>query len=337
MSKFIPTAITVITIVTLGVLGFALGGFNLSQNQLDTLLILGIIAGSGAAYCFIVGEISRNNSQMDKLWSILPIAYGWVIAAKGDFKPRLLIIAIIITLWGIRLTFNFARKGAYHWKFWEGREDYRWEIVRGFKVFKNPVAWAMFDLLFISIYQNTLVLIMTFPALAMIDSTAALGIWDFVGAGLAFAFLLLETIADEYQWKFHQNKKKLMQNGAKLEEIDAPYNKGFNTTGPWGYMRHPNYLGEQGIWVSFYIMTVSAGVCSYGLFNWSLFGPMFIIFLFLASSPLGESISNSKYPEYKYYLNYVFKYLPVRKYDYEKAKAKYEAENNEDNLKAETI
>ena len=323
MKKIIPTIFVIIIVVTLAVLGFALGGFNLSQNQLDTLLILAIVSGSAAAYCFIVGEISRNNSQMDKLWSVLPIAYTWIIAVKGEMKIRLVIIAVITTLWGIRLTYNFARKGAYHWKFWEGREDYRWEIVRKFKIFQNPIAWALFDLFFISIYQNLLVVTMTFPAVAMMDSTAPLGVWDYVGASLAAAFLLLETIADEYQWKFHQNKKKLLQNGDKLEDIEEPYNKGFNTTGPWGYMRHPNYLGEQGIWMSFYIMSISAGVNQYGVFNWSWFGPLLIILLFLASAPLGENISNQKYPEYKYYLNYVNRYLPLRKYDEDKAKEKF--------------
>lgn len=327
MKRITSTVVIVIIIAVLSVLGFVLGGFSLTQNQLDTLLILGIVAGSAALYCFVVGEISGNNSQMDKLWSLLPIAYGWIIAIKGDLKPRLLIIAIIITLWGIRLTFNFARKGAYHWKFWEGKEDYRWVIVRGFRAFHNRFAWALFDLFFIAIYQNALVLVMTFPALAMMESTSALGVWDFVGAGLAVAFLLLEIIADEYQWKFHQKKKALLESGVKLEEINEPYNKGFNTTGPWGYMRHPNYLGEQGIWMSFYVMSISAGVCSYFIFNWSIFGPLLIIFLFLASSPLGENISNEKYPEYKYYLNYVFKYLPFRKYDLEKAKAKYDSKN----------
>ena len=326
--KKVFTALTVIAIITLSVLGFVLGGFNLSQNQLDTLLILGIICGSAALYCFLVGEISGNNSQMDKLWSILPIAYAWVVAGKGEMKPRLLIIAIIVTLWGIRLTYNFGRKGAYSIRFWEGREDYRWQIVRKNKLFESRVAWALFDLFFISIYQNFLVLVMTFPALAMMDSTAPLGVWDYVGMSLAVCFLVLETVADEYQWKFHQKKKALLKDGAKLEDIEAPYNKGFNTTGPWGYMRHPNYLGEQGIWVSFYLMTFSAGVCNYGIFNWTFFGPLLIVFLFLASAPLGEGISSSKYPEYKYYLNYVFRYLPIRKYDYEKAKAKFEKETH---------
>jgi steroid 5-alpha reductase family enzyme len=40
----------------------------------------------------------------------------------------------LITVWGARLTFNFARKGGYSWKFWSGEEDYRWEEVR-----KNPL------------------------------------------------------------------------------------------------------------------------------------------------------------------------------------------------------
>ena len=49
---------------------------------------------------------------MDKLWSLLPIAYTWVIAAMGGMKIRLVIIAVIVSLWGLRLTYNFAKKGA---------------------------------------------------------------------------------------------------------------------------------------------------------------------------------------------------------------------------------
>ena len=62
---------------------------------------------------FIVGEITHNNSQMDKLWSIMPIAYAWVVASKGGMNIRLVIMAILITIWGIRLTYNFGKKGTY--------------------------------------------------------------------------------------------------------------------------------------------------------------------------------------------------------------------------------
>lgn len=66
-------------------------------------------------------------------------------------------IPLIATLWGIRLTINFARKGAYKLKFWEGVEDYRWAVVRSGPAFKKRWTWMLFDLGFISIYQNALV------------------------------------------------------------------------------------------------------------------------------------------------------------------------------------
>lgn len=314
MKKYLGIILTSIVVITLSVLGLVFSDYHLTQNQMDTLLILAIICGSSILYCFVVGELAHNNSQMDKLWSILPIAYAWVIAAKGGMKIRLVVSAVIVTLWGIRLTMNFARKGAYKLKFWEGEEDYRWAILRKNKVFQNRFAWVMFNLFFISIYQNVLILAFCLPALAAMESNAPFGAFDYVAASLATLFLILETIADEQQWKFHKEKKRLLKEGKSLEELPEPYNLGFNTTGLWGFMRHPNYLGEQGIWVSLYIFVIGAGVANYGIFNWSIVGPLFLVFLFLGSSTLGESISSSKYPKYKDYQRQVPKYFPIRRF-----------------------
>ena len=90
----------------------------LTPAQLDVLKTLLIICGASALWCFVVGELSGNNSQMDKLWSLLPIAYTWIIAAEGGMRLRLVVMACLATLWGARLTFNFARKGAYRLRFW---------------------------------------------------------------------------------------------------------------------------------------------------------------------------------------------------------------------------
>ena len=322
MKKYIGTIITALIVITGIVLGFAFGGPKLNKNQLDTLLILGIICGSSALYCFIVGEITLNNSQMDKLWSLLPIAYTWVIAAKGNMNPRLVIIALLVTLWGIRLTINFARKGAYSWKFWTGEEDYRWRIMRNQKMLKSRPAWALFDLFFISIYQNALVLAICFPALVCMASGAPLGTMDYVAFSLASLALLIEIIADEQQMAFHTTKKRLLAEGKALEELPSPFNKGFNTTGLWGYSRHPNYFGEQAFWVCLYLFVIGANLATYNVFNWSMVGPLLLVLLFLGSSSLGESISNGKYPEYSIYLNTVSKYIGFRKYCPEKAESK---------------
>lgn len=273
-------------------------GPTLDTVQLETLKILAIIAACSAAFCFIVGEATGNNSQMDKLWSLLPIAYTWVIAVKGGMSVRLVVMAVLATIWGIRLTVNFARKGAYKLKFWEGVEDYRWAIVRSGPVFQKRWRWTLFDLGFISIYQNALVLMTTFPALVAMRSTKPFGWFDIVAAVLMLGFIVVETVADEQQWRFQTRKWAMINEGKKQEDLPAPYNKGFNTTGLWGRSRHPNYFSEQAIWVCFYLFSIGAGI---GIVNWSVIGALLLMVLFQGSSSLAEEISGGKYPEYEDY------------------------------------
>ena len=268
-----------------------------SSERMDILLVLLIVCGIAALYCFVVGEITGNTSQMDKLWSVLPIAYTWIIAGMGSMNWRCVVIAIITTLWGIRLTMNFARKGAYSCKFWSGVEDFWWAILRKKKPFSNRLVWGIFDFFFISIYQNLLVLLITLPSLMCVDSTAPLSWIDFVAGGIAILALLIETIADEQQWKFQTTKYKMLGEGKTLEEIPLPYSKGFNTVGLWGRSRHPNYLGEQAIWVGVYLFSVSALVIEYGItgvFNLSGIGALLLILLFIGSTILAENISKGK-------------------------------------------
>src|SRR5574344_1759496 len=207
---------------------YAYVGPQFASNQIEVFKILLYIAGGSALYCFVVGEITHNNSQMDKLWSLLPPIYVWIIAIQGGMPPRLVVMACLATLWGIRLTFNFARKGAYHLKFWEGKEDYRWQVLREKKEFQPHWKWVLFNLFFISIYQNVLVLLIALPALASMSSDAAFGWVDSLASGLLLFFLAYETIADEEQWRFQSQKWAMLHSGKALEELPAPYNKGFN-------------------------------------------------------------------------------------------------------------
>jgi len=283
----------------------------LDASQLETLKILLYICGGSALFCFVVGELTHNNSQMDKLWSLLPIAYTWVIAIKGGMDTRLVVMAVLATLWGARLTFNFARKGAYKLKFWEGEEDYRWPVLRAKKEFQPHWKWMAFNLFFISIYQNALVLIITFPALVLMGVDVPFGWVDALAAVLMFGFILYETIADEQQWAFQTTKWRMIKEGKKLEELPAPYNKGFNTVGLWSRSRHPNYFAEQGTWCAFYVFTIGGGI---GIINWSIAGALLLIVLFLGSSAFAEEISGSKYPEYARYCQQVSLFFPGKKY-----------------------
>lgn len=79
------------------------------------------------------------------LWSILPWFYIWIFVYYSNFNLRLLIIGIFSLLWGIRLTYNFSRKGGY-----SGHEDYRWAYLR--KAIPNKILWVLFNFFFISFY-----------------------------------------------------------------------------------------------------------------------------------------------------------------------------------------
>jgi steroid 5-alpha reductase family enzyme len=316
MRKNLGMILTVIVALALSVLGFILGGFSLSELQQDTLTILIIISGISMAYCFIAGEITKNNSQTDKLWSILPIVYAWIIVVKSGMDLRLIVMAILITLWGARLTYNFAKKGAYSIKFWTGEEDYRWVVLREHPKLNKRWTWALFDLFFISIYQHLLILAITLPMLGAMESTVVFGLFDIILALMVFGFIVLETIADKQQNSFQNTKYELLQQGKTLEELPNPYKRGFSTDGLWGRSRHPNYFAEQSIWVVLYLFTISAGVTSYLFFHWTIIGSMFLILLFMGSSMFSEQISLKKYPEYPDYMNQVSKYVPLRKYPF---------------------
>lgn len=315
MKKNLGIIITVLMALTLSVLGFVLGGFHLSELQSETLMILIIVCVISMAYCFIVGEITGNNSQMDKLWSILPIVYAWIVVVKSGMNIRLIVMAILITIWGIRLTLNFAKKGAYSIKFWSGEEDYRWIVLRQNPKLNKKLNWAFFDLFFISFYQNALVLAISLPLLATMESTVLFSVYDGLIALVLLGFIILETVADRQQMAFQTKKYELLKQGKKLENLPNPYNKGFNTRGLWGRSRHPNYFSEQAIWVVLYLFCLSAGVTNYVFFNWTLIGSMFLILLFIGSSSFSEGISLEKYPDYQDYISKVSKYVPLRKYE----------------------
>ncbi|GGG58116.1 DUF1295 domain-containing protein [Bizionia arctica] len=258
-------------------------------------------------YCFVIGELTDNKSQVDKLWSLIPIAYTWVITDFGNYSPRLILMSILVTIWGIRLTYNFSRHGAFTIRFWEGTEDYRWQVLRSKPEFQAKWKWTLFNLFFISGYQNILILLFTLPVLVALQfNETPLGFLDYLAAGFMLFFVVYETIADEQHWRFQSKKHQMIRNN---EPLTGDYKKGFLDKGLWAFSRHPNYFAEQSVWVSFYLFSVSA---SGQWINWSIAGCLLLIVLFQGSSDFSEEISNSKYPKYKEYQKKVSRFFPLK-------------------------
>lgn len=262
------------------------------MSPLSVILILASVA---SAATWIASLMSHDHSWVDRAWSILPVIYVWTCALMADpGNPRLLLMAILVTLWGARLTYNFARKGGYR-----GVEDYRWAILRG----RMP-RWAfeLFNLLFIVLFQNALLVLIALPALTVYNHPpGALTALDAVIAGLFLAFLAAESSADRQQWDFHQWKKLQVRAGVDPRPR-------FLESGWWRYSRHPNFFFEQAQWWTFYLFAV---VASGSLVNLALLGPVLLTALFVGSTVFTERITLSRYPEYAARQATVSPWLPL--------------------------
>lgn len=248
-----------------------------------------------AGICFVtwlLSVITKDTSWVDRIWSIIPIVYLWVFAASTGFADiRVIVMAIIVTLWGARLTFNFARKGGYQ----PGGEDYRWEVLRQSM---SPARYQVFNIFFIVIYQNIILWLITLPAWAITQTSGTFTAWDAVLTIAFLVLLALETIADQQQWNFYQNKKAAIAAGR------AP-DANFLTTGLFSVSRHPNFFAEQTQWWVIFLFAVAAGAAP-----WTVIGAALLSILFIGSTRFTESITVSKYPEYRDYQRRVSPIVP---------------------------
>ncbi len=258
-----------------------------------------------AGITFIVSTLANNYSQVDKLWSLIPILYGWQIYTCYSGDMRLFVMAVLISIWGARLTFNFARRGGYSWKFWSGDEDYRWAILRTKPEFNGKWKWFLFNLFFISFYQLGLILLITYPMIKASEGKD-LNVVDIILAILIVVLVVFEFIADQQQYDFQTEKHRRIKAGEPLNE----YAKGFNDKGLWSIVRHPNYAAEQSIWIVTYFFSVNA---TGHWFNWSGVGALLLVLLFKGSSDFSEAISAEKYPEYKAYQKSTPRFIPFLK------------------------
>jgi len=293
-----------VTIIVIPFIAFTMDD-PLSVVQKEVLMQLVVVYAVAAFLCFVVSVLSGNHSQVDKLWSLIPIVYVWIVTVHSGFEPRLILMALLATVWGLRLTYNFSRRGGYSIKFWTGEEDYRWSVLQAKPEFASRWRWLLFNLVFISFYQMGLILLFTLPTVRSLDG-APLGWADYLFAALILFFVVIETVADQQQWNYHKRKRLLLEKG---EELPADLQKGFVHSGLWSMVRHPNYAAEQAIWIVFYFFSVAAtGVW----INWSVMGAILLVLLFLGSSSFSESISSGKYPHYAEYRKRVPRFIPFK-------------------------
>ncbi len=236
--------------------------------------------------CYISAVVTRRYEWVDRLWSVCPPIYCLLVAAETGFEsPRINLMTALVVLWGVRLTYNFAIKGGYG----KGGEDYRWPVVRERM---KPWQIQVFNATFLAPGQMLLIWWFTAPVHVAWENMAAPLNWLDYTAAIVFALALIgETVADRQMSVFQEDKKRRIAAGEPVEQ-------GFFTGGLYQYSRHPNYFCELAMWWCFYWFAIAA---SDDIFSWTAGGFIVLTASFLGSTPLGEQISLSKYPDYAKY------------------------------------
>jgi steroid 5-alpha reductase family enzyme len=264
---------------------------------------------------FFTGEVTKNYSQVDKLWSMLPPLFAWIYALDAPNNARLTLMAFAVSIWGIRLTLNFYRRGGYTWPPWGGEEDYRWKHVQEFLNAKENVAlWKVFHLGFICVYQVLLLFLTCLPfhfvwyADKFQNQNAPLGELDLLAAVVIIGLVSMEALTDEQQYEFQEEKYRLLNEGYTRENLPMPYRQGFLSSGVFAYTRHMNYFCEQSIWFVLNLFIYAA--TKKELLTPAIGGAVLLSALFQGSIWLQEQTTSDRWPLYKEYIKQVPQLFP---------------------------
>jgi len=248
------------------------------------------LAGAAATlFLYVCGVVFKNSGFYDVYWSLYPVVAGvsWMFAHDAWQRPTALLALAATSLWGLRLTFNWARhfEGLDH-------EDWRYVDLRR----KTGKVYPLASFGALHLFPFTLVTLGTLPLEVAISSSDAasvrpLAVLHVVALAVGVTAVVLESISDEQLRRFRQSN----------EDPQA-----FMCSGLWAYSRHPNYCGEVMYWWSAALFGLAAAPSP-----WLVLGAVGVTAMVLfASIPMAEERALAKRPRFADYQRRVSRLVP---------------------------
>ena len=275
-----------ITFAYIVTLGLAWGAVEvLDQSPLWNMFWADIAA---TVAIFVFSRLYKNSSFYDAYWSVIPplIALYWTMAAtaQGIDMTRAWLVVILVWLWGVRLTANWAT-------FWPGleHEDWRYGPIK-----TNAGKWnALADFSAIHLFPTVIVFAACLPIYAAVAMDARpLNALDYLAAAVTLIAILIELVSDIQLHRFltHRKPGEIMK------------------TGLWALSRHPNYFGEWLFWAGLALFGLAAVPSAWW---WVLPGAIAMLVMFLvASIPMIDKRSVERRPEYQAHMARVSGFVP---------------------------
>jgi steroid 5-alpha reductase family enzyme len=172
---------------------------------------------------FAVAKARKQLNYVDAAWGGGFVLTAWLVATDQP-SARTLLLAILISLWGLRIAYHLTRRVL------KSGEDPRYQEM------SKKWGGAFWPRAYLSVFilQGALILLICLPVFVITgEQNSDLAALSVLGTAIWFAGFAIESIAD---W---QLKDFLSDKANKGKVMDQ---------GLWRYSRHPNYLGELTQW-----------------------------------------------------------------------------------------
>lgn len=266
--------------------GVALVPYLLIDNIFVSTAVFTSVA---TAVLFIFSIIFKDVSIYDPYWSVAPFVMVLLNMIRYNlWNINSVILLVVITIWSIRLTFNWysTYKGL-------GNEDWRYAMYREKH---GPVMFQLISFTGLH-FVPTIVVYAGFISALFAIQKEEFKIFSVFGVVIMLCAVFLEFLSDRAIHKFLRETK----GQRKTCNISV-----------WKYSRHPNYLGEMSFWTGLFIYFIA--LCPSDWYKG--LGFLLIIALFFSVSiPMMEKHNlerRSDYQDYKEKTSMIF-LLPNRK------------------------
>ena len=252
---------------------------------MDAWTTAGFVACAFVTLVWLLSLSVHDSSIVDISWGLGFMAIVWFAPASvpGGLAPRALLVALLVTAWGIRLSAHIL------WRNWGRGEDYRYRAWRD----QAGSTWWWRSYFKVFLVQGAVMWVVAAPVVAVLSRSAQppLGWIDLLAVAVWAVGFGFETLGDMQLARFKANPA----NKARLM-----------TAGVWRYTRHPNYFGDSTVWWGHYLVAVASGAW------WSVFSPTLMTYLLLRVSGVSmiERALRDTKPGYREYMESTSAFFP---------------------------
>ena len=247
------------------------------------VFLAGAIAAFGVMIAtWLISIPARDASLADIAWGLVFVAVAWAVYLTGERSGASLLVAALVSAWGLRLSGYLAWRNLGH------GEDRRYQAMRA----KRPRTFWIWSLFGVFCLQAAIGWFVSLPVQSLAAQSDAISVLSWIGVAGFVIGISFEAVGDVQLAAFKRvasNKGKVMDRGL------------------WRFTRHPNYFGDAVVWWSLWLVAIGAGAAW-----WTLVGPalMTLFLVRVSGAALLESDIAERRPDYAAYIERTSSFVP---------------------------